>query len=117
MATIQPTSTVYDQKPAPLVPNFSSRGPSKLSGNILKPDIAAPGVNILAAWIGNGADEVPKRKKALVIQHNLRDFHGLSTCFRARKQCQNAKPNLECLCNQVCDHDFRSTRKLHSHFS
>ncbi|CAJ1973194.1 unnamed protein product [Sphenostylis stenocarpa] len=63
IATILPTTTVLDYKPAPLVPNFSSRGPSTLSSNILKPDIAAPGVNILAAWIGNGVDEVPKRRK------------------------------------------------------
>ncbi|TKY75266.1 CO(2)-response secreted protease [Spatholobus suberectus] len=63
VATILPTATVLDYKPAPLVPNFSSRGPSTLSSNILKPDIAAPGVNILAAWIGNSADEVPEGRK------------------------------------------------------
>ncbi|RZC14639.1 CO(2)-response secreted protease isoform C [Glycine soja] len=63
VATILPTATVLDYKPAPVVPNFSSRGPSSLSSNILKPDIAAPGVNILAAWIGNNADDVPKGRK------------------------------------------------------
>ncbi|KHN09070.1 CO(2)-response secreted protease-like [Glycine soja] len=63
VATILATTSVLDYKPAPLVPNFSSRGPSSLSSNILKPDIAAPGVNILAAWIGNGTEVVPKGKK------------------------------------------------------
>ncbi|XP_020236037.1 CO(2)-response secreted protease [Cajanus cajan] len=63
VATILPTVTDLNHKPAPMVPNFSSRGPSTLSSNILKPDIAAPGVDILAAWIGNSAEEVPKGRK------------------------------------------------------
>lgn len=39
--------------PAPKVASFSSRGPNHLSGEILKPDVIAPGVNILAGWTGS----------------------------------------------------------------
>ena len=36
--------------PAPWMAAFSSRGPNRLSGDIVKPDITAPGVQILAGW-------------------------------------------------------------------
>ncbi|XP_027368501.1 cucumisin-like [Abrus precatorius] len=35
---------------APFAPPFSSRGPNIIDLDIMKPDIAAPGVEILAAW-------------------------------------------------------------------
>eukprot|EP00253_Pinus_taeda_P032937 PITA_32937 len=49
VATITPTEVVTNYKPAPVVASFSSRGPGALTQNILKPDISAPGLNIIAA--------------------------------------------------------------------
>ncbi|KAJ8749944.1 hypothetical protein K2173_013859 [Erythroxylum novogranatense] len=44
-------TTEYHTKPAPEVAEFSLRGPNQVSPNILKPDIVAPGVDILAATV------------------------------------------------------------------
>lgn len=49
-ASITFKGTVMGSSPAPAVAFFSSRGPSKASPGILKPDITGPGMNILAAW-------------------------------------------------------------------
>ncbi|CAM0878296.1 unnamed protein product [Alopecurus aequalis] len=38
--------------PSPRMASFSSRGPNLLAPEILKPDVTAPGVEILAAWTG-----------------------------------------------------------------
>ncbi|KAK9088249.1 hypothetical protein Scep_027331 [Stephania cephalantha] len=50
MAKLIPTEVVLNTKPAPCMASFSSRGPNALEPNIIKPDITAPGLNILAAW-------------------------------------------------------------------
>ncbi|KAG5529911.1 hypothetical protein RHGRI_030330 [Rhododendron griersonianum] len=42
--------TVLGSQPAPKITAFSSKGPNALTPEILKPDITAPGLNILAAW-------------------------------------------------------------------
>ncbi|TQD89420.1 hypothetical protein C1H46_025063 [Malus baccata] len=54
-STRNPTATIWKSTEgmdalAPYVPSFSSRGPNPNTPNILKPDIASPGVSILAAW-------------------------------------------------------------------
>ncbi|KAJ3673576.1 hypothetical protein LUZ60_005568 [Juncus effusus] len=47
---ISPSKTIVGHALAPKVSYFSSRGPSSSTPNILKPDIVAPGENIIAAW-------------------------------------------------------------------
>ncbi|WVZ06704.1 hypothetical protein V8G54_020050 [Vigna mungo] len=51
-ATIKmsPARTLFGRKPAPVMASFSSRGPNKMQPAILKPDVTAPGVDILAAY-------------------------------------------------------------------
>ncbi|CAA7025102.1 unnamed protein product [Microthlaspi erraticum] len=50
---IQPSRTLIGQPVGTKVAAFSSRGPNPISAAILKPDIAAPGVSILAATTTN----------------------------------------------------------------
>ncbi|KAG2698291.1 hypothetical protein I3760_07G144500 [Carya illinoinensis] len=64
VATILPTVSVTKYTPAPDVAYFSARGPSYHTRNILKPDVSAPGVDILASWIGNDTSGAPKGKEA-----------------------------------------------------
>uniref|UniRef100_A0A0E0CS87 Peptidase S8/S53 domain-containing protein n=1 Tax=Oryza meridionalis TaxID=40149 RepID=A0A0E0CS87_9ORYZ len=53
VARIEFHGTMISQSPsAPRVASFSSRGPNRIAAEILKPDLIAPGVDILAAWSG-----------------------------------------------------------------
>ncbi|KAK2441007.1 subtilisin protease [Trifolium repens] len=47
---ISQAKTFFGRKPAPVMASYSSRGPNKVQPSILKPDVTAPGVNILAAF-------------------------------------------------------------------
>ncbi|KAM7254466.1 hypothetical protein ACFE04_003846 [Oxalis oulophora] len=71
-ATIEFKGTVIGASPpAPKVASFSSRGPNIRTPEILKPDVIAPGVNILAAWTGASAptdlDIDPRRTEFNII--------------------------------------------------
>uniref|UniRef100_R7W5R0 Subtilisin-like protease n=1 Tax=Aegilops tauschii TaxID=37682 RepID=R7W5R0_AEGTA len=62
--------TVTGENRAPMVAGFSSRGPNPIVPQILKPDVIAPGVNILAAWSGatppSDSDMDPRR-----VEYNI----------------------------------------------
>ncbi|RDX76413.1 hypothetical protein CR513_43597, partial [Mucuna pruriens] len=54
-STRTPTATIFKSDEikdtiAPVVASFSSRGPNTVTPEILKPDLVAPGVAILASW-------------------------------------------------------------------
>lgn len=53
IATAAPTAAesafFFDKQPAPTIASFSSRGPDMADSNIMKPDMAAPGVDVIAS--------------------------------------------------------------------
>ncbi|CAA7055923.1 unnamed protein product [Microthlaspi erraticum] len=61
--------TVVNVKPSPVVAGFSSRGPNPITPAILKPDLVAPGVNILAAWTRAIRPEVDTQHTPFFIQY------------------------------------------------
>lgn len=50
IAYITPSTTELGTKPAPFMAAFSSKGPNTITPEILKPDITAPGVSVIAAY-------------------------------------------------------------------
>ncbi|XP_027122580.1 subtilisin-like protease SBT1.5 [Coffea arabica] len=63
-ATIMFRGTRLNVSPAPVVASFSARGPNPETPEILKPDLIAPGLNILAAWPdGVGPSGLPSDKR------------------------------------------------------
>ncbi|KAG2728520.1 hypothetical protein I3760_01G209200 [Carya illinoinensis] len=64
VATILFKGTRLGVRPAPVVASFSARGPNPVTPEILKPDVIAPGLNILAAWPDRiGPTGIPSDKR------------------------------------------------------
>ncbi|OVA09838.1 Peptidase S8/S53 domain [Macleaya cordata] len=64
-AYITPPRTQLNVKPAPVIAFFSARGPNSITPEILKPDIIAPGVSIIAAFsqaLGPSIEPFDKRR-------------------------------------------------------
>ncbi|XP_031405812.1 subtilisin-like protease SBT4.3 [Punica granatum] len=60
------SENVENIDPHPMVASFSSRGPNKIAADIMKPDISAPGVNILAAFSPLGSpSSFPSDKRSV----------------------------------------------------
>ncbi|CAI9094544.1 OLC1v1030304C1 [Oldenlandia corymbosa var. corymbosa] len=55
--TISPTMVVSNYKPAPSIAFLSDRGPVYSDNYLIKPDVVAPGVDILSAWPSNDTNE------------------------------------------------------------
>uniref|UniRef100_A0ACD5UQJ9 Uncharacterized protein n=1 Tax=Avena sativa TaxID=4498 RepID=A0ACD5UQJ9_AVESA len=64
VGTIHTSEAVFDSE-APIVAGFSSPGPNMITPQILKPDLSAPGIDILAAW--SPVSSVPRRGVAYNI--------------------------------------------------
>nr|VDD20830.1 unnamed protein product [Brassica oleracea] len=60
--TVLKTEAVFNQK-SPKVASFSSRGPNTLAVDLLKPDITAPGVEILAAYSPLGSPSLGDQRR------------------------------------------------------
>ncbi|XP_022715683.1 subtilisin-like protease SBT5.6 [Durio zibethinus] len=70
MAMIRPARTELHYKPAPFMAGFTSRGPNVVDPNVLKPDITAPGLNILAAWSeASSPSKIPDDHRS--VKYNL----------------------------------------------
>lgn len=67
--------------PAPMMADFSSRGPNKHNANILKPDLTAPGVDVLAGVTADYATQAERDAIAdgtLVPYANWASYNGTS---------------------------------------
>uniref|UniRef100_A0A6N2MKM6 Inhibitor I9 domain-containing protein n=1 Tax=Salix viminalis TaxID=40686 RepID=A0A6N2MKM6_SALVM len=88
-ATIASGGTKLGVEPSPVLAAFSSRGPNLVTPEVLKPDLIAPGVNILAGWTGAAGPSGLTR----------------DTRHRTSRAHQGCSPGLERGSHQVRSHD------------
>jgi subtilisin family serine protease len=104
LVKVSPSQTTTGRGiPAPKMAAFSSRGPSFIYPTVLKPDVAAPGVNILAA-----APQVGIYKK-LGLPYFFNS--GTSMACPRLRHCglaQVTPPRLVTCCSQISNHDNRT---------
>ncbi|KAL3536135.1 hypothetical protein ACH5RR_004596 [Cinchona calisaya] len=81
-STKKPKAIIYKTQTvnmtAPFIASFSARGPQLISLNILKPDIAAPGLGILAAYSGLASmTGVPNDNR--IVKYNILSGTSMAT--------------------------------------
>lgn len=80
-------SEVTKDPDAHTVAYFSSRGPNIILPDITKPDISAPGVEILAAYSPVVCHTTSTRQEACKIQYIIWNLHGLPPRCRCSCVC------------------------------
>jgi hypothetical protein len=67
-------SEIFHDNNAPRIASFSSRGPNPLVPEIMKPDISAPGVDILAAYspLNSPSQDINDKRR---VKYNLFPWH------------------------------------------
>ncbi|KAF5187605.1 Subtilisin-like protease SBT4.4, partial [Thalictrum thalictroides] len=83
VATIFRSETLKDAA-APVSAVFSSRGPSAHEQDLLKANIAAPGVEIIAAWAPNVPPSGGDKRSVKYSILSGTSMHGMSPCYRRR---------------------------------
>ncbi|CAN1814303.1 Subtilisin-like protease SBT5.6 [Linum perenne] len=68
----------FSDDPAPFMASFTSRGPNVIHPYVLKPDISAPGLNILAAW-SQGSSPTKLSKDKRITKYNFDSGTSMAT--------------------------------------
>ncbi|CAN0862180.1 Subtilisin-like protease SBT5.6 [Linum grandiflorum] len=78
-AEIGKADTVLGYRPAPFMASFTSRGPNVIHPYVLKPDISAPGLNILAAWTQASSTTQLSKDHDRIVKYNFDSGTSMAT--------------------------------------